>query len=245
MSGRPMPADPALRAPDRPRRPRRRPAPVAHPEPIYSRLGAELGPRSLGKYQAVLNAATAMFIAQGFGATSMDAIAEAAGVSKRTVYGHFETKQSLFAAVIQSLCARVVPASLDELQAATAPVEQVLHELGRRFLLGIYTAEQLALFRTVINDARRFPEVGIYMFDGPVRRSEAVMADYLRLQADAGRLHLPAPELAASQFLGMLKTNLHVELLMKPELEPPTPEQVEAITAACVALFLHGAAKGG
>ncbi len=224
-----------------PRRVRRRPPAPAPAETIYSKLGVDLRQRSLEKYRSILAAASRMFIAQGFGATSMDAIAEAAKVSKRTVYGHFDTKHALFAAVIQSLCAKVVPASLDELDMDTAPIDAVLQTLGGQFLAGIYTEEQIALFRTVINDARTFPELGALMFEGPVRRSEAVFADYLRRQVELGRLRPTSPELAAAQFMGMLKTNLHVELLMKPGLRPSSRTMREVV-AASVDLFLHGAA---
>ena len=67
-------------------------------EKIYSRLGPDLRPLSFVKYRAILKAASQMFLSQGYGPTSMDAVAEAAGVSKRTVYGHFDTKYALFSA---------------------------------------------------------------------------------------------------------------------------------------------------
>ena len=52
----------------------------------------------------VLDAATALFMAQGYGAVSMDAIARAAGVSKATLYAHFSSKDQLFATIIGEAC---------------------------------------------------------------------------------------------------------------------------------------------
>ena len=118
-------------------------------------------------------------------------------------------------------------------------MEAVLAAIGREFLLRIYSDDQIELFRTVITDARRFPELGAVMFDGPVRHSEEIVAAYLRRLAAAGRIEVAAPELAAAQFMGMLKTNLHVKLLMKPGTKPAV-EEIERIVDSSVGLFLNG-----
>lgn len=48
----------------------------------------------------ILDAAYALFYAGGFARTGVDAIAAAAGVTKRTLYYHFESKDALLAAVL-------------------------------------------------------------------------------------------------------------------------------------------------
>src|SRR5437868_6617145 len=50
----------------------------------------------------ILLAGEKLFMAQGFGATSMDAVAKEAGVSKKSIYGLFDTKEDLFEAIIRS-----------------------------------------------------------------------------------------------------------------------------------------------
>ena len=224
------------------RRDENRVASAPPPKKIYSRLGPDLRPRSLRKYRAILEAASRMFIAKGFGPTSMDAVAEASQVSKRTVYCHFENKHALFTAVIQTLCAQIVPPSVDELAIGDSRIEVVLESLGNQFLTGIYSPEQIELFRTIVTDARQFPELGDLMFDGPVKHSERVVAEYFRRQAAAGKIKVPTVELAAAQFMGMLKTNLHVKLLMKPGFRA-TPKEIKRITKDSVDLFLNGARR--
>lgn len=209
---------------------------------IYSRLGPDLRPRSLRKYRAILEAASRMFIAQGFGPTSMDAVADAARVSKRTVYDHFENKHTLFTAVIETLCAEIVPPSVDQLAVDNPRIEAILESLGNQFLKGIYSHKQIELFRTIVTDARTFPALGRLMFDGPIKHSEYVIADYFRRQAAAGKIKVSTPELAAAQFMGMLKTNLHVKLLMKPGARAAQKE-IGEIAKASVELFLHGALR--
>ena len=63
------------------------------------------------KRQAVIEAAGELFIAQGYGAVSMDAIARAAGVSKATLYAHFASKDKLFATIINEACQQNMAAS--------------------------------------------------------------------------------------------------------------------------------------
>lgn len=55
------------------------------------------------KRNEILDAATAAFRRDGYESTSMDSIAEQAGASKRTVYNHFGSKETLFRAVVDRM----------------------------------------------------------------------------------------------------------------------------------------------
>ncbi len=119
------------------------------------------------KRQLVLDAATALFMAQGYGAVSMDAIARAAGVSKATLYAYFSSKDQLFATIIGEACrqnigmANFLPGGDTDVRAAlTAFAGQML-----RFLL---EDKALAIHRVVISESVRFPELGRAFYDnGP------------------------------------------------------------------------------
>jgi TetR/AcrR family transcriptional regulator, mexJK operon transcriptional repressor len=213
---------------------------VSEPAPVMSRLGDNLRPGSLKKYRAILEAASRIFIAQGYGPASMDMIADEANVSKRTVYGHFEHKYALFAAVVQTLCANALSPALHDLAFEDARPEDVLEEFGVEFLRAIYTPEQIELYRTVTSDARMFAEIGAAMFDGPIMRSERTLAGYLEHQVRTKRMHFAFPDMAAAQFIGMLKTNLHMRLIFKPGSIVGAAQVSEAARAA-VDLFLNGA----
>src|SRR5438045_3350559 len=60
---------------------------------------AHLGPER--RRPLVLDAAFAVFLERGYAAASMDAIAERAGVTKPVVYACFESKEALFAALME------------------------------------------------------------------------------------------------------------------------------------------------
>jgi TetR/AcrR family transcriptional repressor of mexJK operon len=168
----------------------------------------------------------------------MDMIADLANVSKRTVYKHFEDKQALFGAVVQMLCGIVVAPPLDTFEADNAEPRQVLTKLGSHFLTRIYSKEQIQLFRLVVVEAHRFPEVGKMMFD-QVNAGESLVCDYLVRQQDKGLLRLQCPEIAASQFLGLLKTDLQMKLLFSQR-KRITKSEIERTVECCVDVFLNG-----
>jgi len=192
------------------------------------------------KYQAIMDAAGALFTERGFAATGMDAVSLQSGVSKRTVYSHFESKEALFAAVVELLCARVLQAEPSELNGCDGTPAEVLTLLGTSFLLSIYGPEQMALYQTVVADSRQFPEIGRMMFEGPVLRSQSIVSACLRQLTDRGLLRLSSPDLAAAHFIGMLKTDVHMRLMFS---QPPaiTRPEIARIAACTVELFLHGA----
>lgn len=66
-----------------------------------------LSPVRAARREKLLDAAEALFVAQGFRATAIEAIADAAGMSKVTVYGYFRDKDAVFVAVAERLAARM------------------------------------------------------------------------------------------------------------------------------------------
>jgi TetR/AcrR family transcriptional repressor of mexJK operon len=194
------------------------------------------------KGDIVLAAAEHAFVEFGYAGTSVDAIAEAAGVSKRTVYSNFTTKEALYAEVIKKRCAGVAP-EIDP-NAADEDPEETLLKASVAFLEAIYTPEQIALYQTIVADSRQFPDVGKMMFDGPVMRSQHMFDIYFRKQANKGLMRFPNLELAGAQFVALLKTNMHMRLM----LNQPTPvshKKLEEIARSSIHLFLHGALERG
>lgn len=192
------------------------------------------------KTEIVLEAAERAFLEGGYGATSMDAIAERAGVSKRTVYSNFGSKKDLFAAVIRKHGSMVLPLSIEEIDLESSDLEPILTDLATNFLMSICTPEQVELYQTVLAESRKFPELGKLMIDGPFLRSERLFDQFLRAQVDRGRLSFPDIDLAAPQLVAMLKTNVHMRLLFNQPVQV-TNASLAASAAASVRLFLSGA----
>lgn len=66
-------------------------------------------PRDAEKNNAIVEAASLLFLEQGFDGTSMDEVAKRAGVSKQTVYSHFSGKEQLFSHVIKVTIRNIIP----------------------------------------------------------------------------------------------------------------------------------------
>ena len=188
------------------------------------------------KRQAVLDAAADLFIAQGYGAVSMDAIARAANVSKATLYAYFRSKDQLFATIITEAC----QANLDwetVLPAQGQDVRAALTGFGRRMLGFVLQGRALAIHRVVLAESVRFPELGRAFFDGGPATARTLVAAWLAEQASAGRLRVPDSEVAAEQLMALLRAGLHLRALLGV---PPAPNEAEinATVTASVATFL-------
>src|SRR5690348_9669432 len=139
------------------------------------------------KAESILAAAKRSFLAAGFGAVSMDAIAREAGVSKATVYAHFAGKEELFGAVIGRECERYFARfSAGELD--PHDMRASLTVLGRRFLELVLSADAIALHRIILGEVTRFPMLGdVFWRAGPERERVQIEA-FLKTAAASGTL---------------------------------------------------------
>lgn len=107
--------------------------------------------------QRILDAATATFLAQGFGRTTLDQIAEVAHVSKTTLYGRFPTKQVLFAAVV-SASVQTLQVQMN-LTPTGGTLKERLIQVGIGLAAATLTPESIALMRVTSAETDAFPEV--------------------------------------------------------------------------------------
>ena len=156
------------------------------------------------KREAIIQAAIAEFRANGFDITSMDKIAATAGVSKRTVYNHFPSKEELFAEILNQLWARVT----SEQETPYCP-DLPLRDQMRRMLMAkmqmLGDDNFLDLARVAIAATIHSPERAQNMVARMGEREEGLTVWIRAAQAD-GRLKPVAPEFAAQQIQGMLKS---------------------------------------
>ncbi|MBV4476514.1 TetR/AcrR family transcriptional regulator [Pseudomonas botevensis] len=155
------------------------------------------------KREAIIQAAITEFRANGFDITSMDRIAATAGVSKRTVYNHFPSKEELFAEILGQLWARIST----EQSLAYQP-EQPLRDQLRQILLAklqlMADENFLNLARVAIAATIHSPERAQNMVARMREREESVTV-WIRAAQTAGRLKPVDPEFAAHQVQGLLK----------------------------------------
>jgi len=190
-----------------------------------------------GKAGAILAAAERAFLAGGFGAVTMDAIAHEAGVSKATVYAHFHGKEELFGAVIAHVSERRFHGfSVDPLD--PRDIEISLTTIAARFLDLVLSPEAIAVNRIIIGEVTRFPALGQVFWAAGPERTRAQIEAFLRRAAAAGSLAIPDVRLAAEQFAALARGELHYRSLSRQE-APPDPAVLAAAATNAVATFLR------
>ena len=190
-----------------------------------------------GKAESILAAARRTFLASGFGAVSMDAIAREAGASKATLYAYFSSKEELFGAMVAREGERYFGSfSAGELD--PSEVEASLVEIARRFLELVLSPDAIAVNRITIAEAVRFPQLGeVFWRSGPGRTRSQIEA-FLRRADKVGSLNVADPRLAAEQFIALLRGDTHLRQLLR--LDPPIDQAgLNRAAKSAVATFLR------
>lgn len=184
----------------------------------------------------IVAVATDLFLGQGFGATSIEAVAAAAGVSKRTFYHRFRDKPDVFRAVVRRLIARWSSPLEAELVAA-GPLDEMLAKMAQRILAAALSPEALQLYRLLITEAPRVPELALIINEQSAASGQRLGA-FLAREVQAGRLVLDDPGFAAEQFINMVLAGPRRRALgLGPAMKVA---ELERWIRRTVALFLEG-----
>lgn len=213
----------------------------ANIEPVASFRAPTAGAQA--KRAAVIAAGATVFLEQGFGAAAMDEVARRAQVSKATIYSYFSGKQALFEAIIGERCASMIPATFAA-ELADLPPADALRVIGERFLGALLSRDALPLYRVVLAESPRFPELGEGFYrNGPARIAGA-LAEYLAGQQARGVLDFADARLAAEQFLGMVLGHMHVRMLLAVS-QAPSQDAIARAVGQAVRIFVDGARVRG
>jgi TetR/AcrR family transcriptional repressor of mexJK operon len=150
----------------------------------------------------IREAATTLFLRNGYLGTSMEEIATLAGVSKQTVYTHFADKERLFTDLVLTATDSVDDflQYVTEVLPDTDDLETDLRQVARRYLAQVLRPELLQLRRLVIGESGRFPELARTYYERAPERALAVLASCFQPVAERGLLRLEDPALAAGHF---------------------------------------------
>ncbi len=189
------------------------------------------------KRRQIAQAAEALFLAHGYGAVSMDAVARQAGVSKATLYAHFASKDVLFAGIVcdkgddNPLEESLFPDSVPDLRAA-------LLAIGQRLLRYLLRQRTLAIVRIAIAESARFPELGLAFYTNGPQRSCDRFGAWLATLSAQGLVHTPDPLAATHQFTALLRSDvfLRASLGVPP---PPGDDEINATVTSAVETWLR------
>jgi TetR/AcrR family transcriptional regulator, mexJK operon transcriptional repressor len=186
----------------------------------------------------ILQVATGLFLTEGYGTTSIEAVAKRAGVSKRTFYHRFHDKAELFAAVVHRIIEQVrPPPEIPLLEGAT--LHSILRRLAGLLLRAALSPQAVALQRLVTAESLRFPNLVRAVHDeGWAQQATTLIADLLARELPEARLTPELQTFAATQFLQMVATAPQRRILGLGL--PMSRSQLDAWADNAVSLFLDG-----
>ena len=196
--------------------------------------------RQAAKRAEILAAAKEIFLAEGYGRASMDAVLAKVGGSKRTLYSHFGSKDALFAAIVTEVSDRVLEALRPPLDGGD--LRATLTIMGERYLTVLLSADGLALYRAMVAEAPHFPALAETFFANGPGRASRHLAGFFRDRKRTGVLRVEDPQRAAEQFLGMVRGDVHLAAVLSRR--TPTGALVRKTVRQAVEVFLNGATPG-
>jgi TetR/AcrR family transcriptional repressor of mexJK operon len=194
--------------------------------------------RRPAKLHAILAAAADLFMAEGYAAVSMDAVAKRAGVSKATLYAHMPSKEALFGEVVARRCSAMAD-EMDRVAVHDQPLPQAMRGLARFWLGFVLSPSSIGVYRTVIAEGARFPDLARAFFDAGPARGLAHIRGWLAEEQRRGRLRADLdPGRAAAQFAALVRGELFTRVVLgiTPD---PTDAEIEAGVDAAVDVLLR------
>ncbi|MEV0706946.1 TetR/AcrR family transcriptional regulator [Nocardia aurea] len=207
---------------------------TAAPSTYHQRVAAE-------KRTAIIEAASRLFLESGYDGTPLSRIAEAAGVSKATLFKQFPTKAALFEAIVTESWNLDIGA---DAQPGPGDLRAGLTALGRRYATLLGRPGMASLFRIVIAELPRFPELGHTLFrTGKMPYFDSVRS-YLETEHAAGTAELHDSVTAAAQFLGMISDYVFWPRMLLVDWNPASADIDEAVDQAVLTMLArYGTSK--
>lgn len=165
------------------------------------------------KQEQILQGAMQVFLQQGYAGTSMDRVAEVAGVSKSTIYNHFHDKEGLFTALIEHITSDRFQIVFGKVPLEGEP-EIVLRKIAEKLLATIISdREYISFLRLLIGESERFPQLAQLFVSNLPKKVLSLLGEYFRSHPE---INLPNPEATARIFMGSLRgTCVQTKMLHK------------------------------
>lgn len=174
------------------------------------------------KAKQILEGALPEFLENGYERTTMDRVAQSAGVSKQTLYNHFSDKDGLFTALVEHMACekfRLVWA-----QPLSGKPEKALRELAYRLLTEAKDQEYMSFVRLILAESGKRPNLAQLFLKNIAQPSIEILSEYLQQHPE---LNYKDSEAIARIFVGaLIHYNLTQEMLQGKEILPLSPERL-------------------
>ena len=163
------------------------------------------------KQEQILQGAIRVFLKEGYARTSMDRVSAAAGVSKQTIYSHFQDKQGLFKALIERLTLACFQSIFCTEKLHSEPAI-LLRQIAEIYLTKVAdNPDYLALLHLIITESQNFPELAKLYTQTVVQRGRQILSQYF---ASHPELAITDPEAMAHIFFGSLVSYVIVQEIL-------------------------------
>lgn len=189
---------------------------------------------------AILEAASEVFLEAGYQGASIEAVIEKVGGSKRAIYSHFGGKKELFSALVADASGTVIgemsPESIEG-----RSVSDALRIFGLQVTRVLMAPTTLGLYRAVIAESQRQPDVAQAFFENGPGRVCKSLAHVLRQFDARGAISINDSQRAAERFVGMLRDDIHLQVVLGLR-APPNDAEIIASVEQAVEIFTCGIA---
>jgi AcrR family transcriptional regulator len=193
--------------------------------------------RPKSRREALLQAATEVFFEQGYAATSIDAIIERAGGSKRNIYNEFGNKEGLFSAIVAETTDKVLSTLVIE-EIEGHDLRETLTAFGQHLMDAFMSPIVISNYRIAVTEANRFPDLAKSFYEQGPDRAVSRLAEVLEVAKERGEIRTNDCLRVARHFVAMIRDNLlQVVLGLRP---PPSDEEAQEAVASAVEVFLNG-----
>lgn len=189
------------------------------------------------KRDAILEAATRVFLTHGYEGTSMDLVAKEAGAARRTVYNQFESKEALFSAAVERVWRDFPVVEITADREALADPAIGLGRLGKAIVDFWEPPIAVAFLRMVISEGARFPDLPRNFFEAGKAPAMRALIGYLKQLDENRTLVIPDAELAARQFLGLLNEPLLWLRVVGVGNAPPADQRARVVEEAVMMMM--------
>jgi AcrR family transcriptional regulator len=169
-------------------------------------------PRGETRRAQILDAALVVFLEHGYAGATIELVVLRASASKATIYSFFGGKEGLFDALVDERAERIL-AGFPDVDGSIINVRAALTNISERYLDVVMAPDAIALWRLIISEGPRFPELVKDVYRVGHDRVAGRLAKALRAWVTQGRVRPVDPERIATQFLAMARGDLHVRAL--------------------------------
>ena len=185
---------------------------------------------------AIQDVAEQLFLSKGFSDVTLEMIISQAGGSRRVIYEHFGDKLGLFEAVCERIFRRISK-ELEGIQDSDSDPRKALTRMGENLLKVLTSYPALPMFDLVLSESRRFPVIGQMFYEEVPKNAYKIVADFLDQQIAQGALRPVDSAMAARQFFGMIREDVHLRCVLQPDYRP-SEQSIRQVVAEAVNLLL-------